>query len=143
MNTKSALILASVLSIQGCAATIPRIDKSMPVPAARIKIAESAAENRATVVVVRNNSFAGGGVGYELVLDGKPAAKIGSGEFTTFLVEPGQHLLEVRHPSQSLGAIGDSKSIDAKDRAAYYFYIASDLGQIKLIQTTGSALGAP
>jgi hypothetical protein len=130
------------MAVGGCATTTPTLAASKPVSTDRVLAFGSPIERSARLVVVRDQAFAGSLVAYDLLVDGTLAAKARTGEMVTFFVLPGERILEVRHPSPRLGAIGDSDTVRAEEGRDYYFRINSDLGQIRLLRTTAESLGA-
>jgi hypothetical protein len=133
---------ALIISASGCATTTPTLAASKSVSADRILAFGSPAGNSARLVVVRDRAFAGSIINYHLLVDGTLAAKVGGGEVVTLFVDPGERILEVRHPSATMGAVGDSDTVRAEDGVACYFRINSDLGQIRLLRTTAESVGA-
>lgn len=93
------------------------------------------------MTVVRDKAFAGSLVAYQVLIDGTVAAKLRSGEMVTLYVGAGDRIIEVRHPSPSIGAIGDSETVRAEAGTSYYFRVNSDLGQIRLLRTTAESMG--
>ena len=133
--------LAVAVLASGCANITPRMQSLPPSPSDRVAAFRVPTEGAAEVHVMRPSSFAGVAINYQLSLDGQLAAAIGSGERVTLYVPPGEHLLELRHPSQILGATGDSASFTAVREGRYYFVINSDIGSMRLLRTTAGAVG--
>lgn len=135
--TLRILVLVFVSSLSsGCATTVPKMADLTPVADDRRFSNQTPADGNVVVIVLRDKAFAGGGVNYRLLIDGKLAAKVAAGEFVVLYVSPGEHVIEVRHPSALLGAIGDSSTLRAEANVKYFYRINSDLGQIRLLRTT-------
>jgi hypothetical protein len=92
------------------------------------------------VTIARDKSFAGSAVDYRIFLDGRLSAQLAWGEYVVFGVLPGERVIEVRHPSALVGAIGDSATLRADPKGRYFYRINSDLGQIRLLRTTEESL---
>lgn len=139
--TSSRLALAALLSscLAACS-TVPTIDSSRQITADRQLALQAPVADGASVIVLRDRSFSGSLVNYRLLVDGKVAAELGTGEYVTLHVPAGECLLEVRHPSATLGAIGDSQTLRADARARYYYRVNSDIGQIRLLRTTEESI---
>lgn len=139
----AAAIIAAAL-VSGCATTAPMLSELRPAPPTReYAFRTPKAGNDAMLTVLRDSAFAGSAVAYHLIVNGELAARIRAGEFVRLYVPSGDVVIEVRHPSAHFGAIGDSASLTAEPRGRYFYRINSDLGQIKLLRTTASSVGAP
>lgn len=133
--------VAAALLASGCANVTPRMQSLPQSPSDRLGAFRSPTEGSAEVHVMRPMTFVGIAINHQLSLDGQLVAAIGSGERVTLYVPPGEHLLELRHPSQILGATGDSASFTATSGGRYFFVINSDLGSMRLLRTTAGAVG--
>lgn len=142
---RASLVLAVLVLVtgSGCATSVPTMSELRLVPAARtFAAAQSRSPGAATITVMRDKAFAGGAVDYQLLLDGELIARIGRGEYVVALAEPGERVLEVRHPAETWGTPGDSQSWRLEPAGDYYFRINSDVGLMRLVRTTrSSALG--
>lgn len=137
----AAVIAVAGSLLGGCATTTPTIAESKAAPPDRILAFASPEAGDVRLIIVRDNAFAGGAVAYQVVIDGTVSAKLRAGETATFHVRAGDRILEVRHPSSTLGAIGDSETVHTEAGSSYYFRINSDLGQIRLLRTTPESMG--
>jgi hypothetical protein len=144
MKLRRLLVATIVLagsSLAGCATTTPTIAQSKSVPSDRVLAFNSPDSGNVRLTIVRDKAFAGSAVAYQILIDGTVSAKLRAGEMATFYVGTGDRILEVRHPSSIVGAIGDSETIHAEAGNSYYFRINSDLGQIRLVRTTAESMG--
>jgi len=137
----AAVVVVAALSLAGCATTTPTISESKSAPSDRILAFASADAGDVRLIVVRDKAFAGSAVAYQVLIDGTVSAKLRAGEMATFHVHAGDRILEVRHPSATFGAIGDSDAIRTEAGSSYYSRINSDLGQIRLLRTTAESMG--
>lgn len=115
--------------LSGCAATSPTLHDEQPV--AKQYMPPTGA---ATVTVMRDRGFAGGGVPLHILLNGQLAAKLWIGQDVTIGVAAGDNLIEVRTPMPVLQGAGDSVSIAARPGSHYYFRLSA--APIKLLQIT-------
>lgn len=134
-------VLAVLLSASVAAcSTVPTIDTSKQIASDRQLALQAPVPDGASVIVLRDRSFVGSMVNYRLLVDGKVAAELGTGEYVTLHVPPGERLLEVRHPSTLIGAIGDSNTLRAESGTRYYYRVNSDIGQVRLLRTTEDSI---
>ena len=77
---------------------------------------ENPAEN-ARVYVIRDNNFVGWGVSLKVALDDSIIARLRSGEYITFFVEPGFHSLGISEPTIT---------VPFEKKNTYYFLISAD-----------------
>jgi hypothetical protein len=139
---RSALAMLVTANLVGCATTLPTIEASIPVPASRVLAFNAAGVGNATLTIVRDKSFAGSAVDYLLLIDGVLAARIGYGEYVALHIPAGERIIELRHPSPLVGAVGDSATLRVDPGARYYYRINSDVGQLRLLRTTAESIGS-
>lgn len=132
----------AVFALAGCATTLPTLQSTKPVPIERLTVTPSPGAETASITIVRDSAFAGSLVNYRILIDGIVMARIAAGEFVALSVPAGDRIIEVRHPSESLGAAGDAQTVHVEKGSNLYFRINSDLGQIKLLPTTAASVGA-
>lgn len=135
MRSKILLLCIAAL-FAGCATTLPAISDLKPIPEDRRFAGRAPVEGGATLTVLRDKSFAGSAVDYRIFVDGQLSAQLAWGEFVLLHIASGERVIEVRHPSALLGAIGDSATLRAEAAGKYFYRINSDLGQIRLLRTT-------
>ncbi|MBU2538120.1 MAG: DUF2846 domain-containing protein [Proteobacteria bacterium] len=138
------LILTIVaLSVVGCATTVPTMAELQPVPENRVFANQLQTEGNAELAVLRDKSFSGSAVDYRLFVDGKLSAQLAWGEFVIMSLPAGERIIEIRHPSPLVGAIGDSATLRAEPNVTYYYRVNSDSGQIRLLRTTAESAMTP
>lgn len=124
----------------GCATTAPKLSELQKIPSEREFAYQIPQPGTASITILRDKAFAGSAVAYKLLVDGTLSAQIRSGEFILLYIPMGERVIEVRHPSARLGAIGDSATVRANSGERYYYRINSDLGQIRLLRTTEESI---
>ncbi len=96
--TTRLLLIVSTLLLASCATTPTPTATARLVAADRI-LAPSFFQRRSVddveVIVKRDQGFSGSGTGIILHLDGKPIAKLGSGQIARLYLAPGRYLLGV------------------------------------------------
>jgi hypothetical protein len=96
---KSTLFAAAIaIVLSGCATTPTPTSSARPVPSDRVLAPQYFHRHDAgdvEVIVKRDQGFSGGGTGIVLHLDGKPVAKLASGEIVRLYLPPGRYLLGV------------------------------------------------
>jgi hypothetical protein len=102
------IIIAALLVtlLAACSTSPVRPQDAQPVPADRMFITRAPAADDGIVIVVRDEGLAGSGCGIDVLLDGKPAAFIGSGEKATFPAIAGQHMLTMQPSASGLCKFG-------------------------------------
>ncbi len=140
MGRSSLYLLFVGILFTGCATTLPTISELEQVPEERRFAHQTSKEGGAVLTVLRDKAFTGGGVDYRLFVDGKLSAQLAWGEFVVLYVLPGERVIEVRHPSALLGAIGDSTTLRAEPDGKYFYRINSDIGQIRILRTTEDSI---
>ncbi len=70
------------------------------------------------------------------------SCQLAVGEFTTLYIDAGERVIEVRHPNEWIGSIGDSNTLRAESDGRYFYRINSDIGQIRLLLTAESSVAA-
>lgn len=118
-----------------CSST-PRQAELTPAAQARVFLLQDKLPGSASVTLLRDKAFWGAGVNYRVLVDGAIAADLGWGEWVSFQLQPGERLIELRHPSPTMGAVGDSATLNAQPNGHYFYRINSELGQMRLLRTT-------
>src|SRR4051812_40319293 len=96
--TSTLLIFAIGVLVSGCATTPTPTSSARPVSTDRLLAPQYFQRHDAgdvEVIVKRDQGFSGIGTGIFLHLDGKPVAKLGSGEIVRLYLRPGRYLLGV------------------------------------------------
>ena len=140
MRTLLASFLFTAL-LTGCATNQPLMSELKPIAKERHFAANVPIEGGASVTLLRDQSFAGSAVDYRILIDGRLSAQLAWGEFVVMHVPSGERVIELRHPSATLGAIGDSTTLRAEPAAKYFYRITSDVGQMRLLRTTAESVG--
>ena len=135
----AAALVAATLG--GCATTVPTTADLQPTPQDRITTHRAKEPDSAMPTILRNKGFVGSAIDWRVLIDGTPAAQIAWGEFAVLYVKPGERIIEVRHPSPTIGMVGDSATLRAESGAAYCYRINADDGVVKLLRTTSEAVG--
>ena len=130
------LIFAAFAVVGGCATVVPTLSDSKPIPKAQVFANAAQAPGAGTVTVLRDRALSGSALRYRLLIDGKLSAKIAIGEFVTFYLPPGEHLVELRNPIPRGGPFGDSLILQVTPGAEYFFRVVSDAEQMRLLRTT-------
>ena len=141
MFKRFSLLAAVVLA--GCASTVPTTAELKPTPDARLFDNKTAQADSAKLTILRDRGFAGSAIDWRVLIDGKLSAQIAWGEFAVLYIPPGERVIEVRHPSPTIGVIGDSSTLRAERSGAYFYRINADVGIVKLLRTTSEAIGQP
>ncbi|PMY44577.1 MULTISPECIES: hypothetical protein [Pseudomonas] len=90
------LTAAAIALIAGCSSTPVEPGSAKRVPADRIYAYQTEVAGGATLVISRDNGFwASGGCFATLLIDGKKAARIDTGEVAKFQVKPGRHIVGI------------------------------------------------
>lgn len=136
------LLLIALFSTMaaGCATTIPTMAELQPTPAERVFANQTRVEGNAELNILRDKAFSGSAIDYRLFVDGRLSAQLAMGEFVILSIPAGERVIEVRHPSSVIGAVGDSATLRAEPNAQYYYRVNSDFGQIRLLRTTADSV---
>lgn len=140
MKTCLAALLLVVLT--GCATTVPTTADLIPTPPDRITANKAKQPDSATITILRDKAFVASAIDWRILVDGALSAQVAWGEFAVLYLKPGERVIEVRHPSPTIGMIGDSTTLRAEPGAAYFYRINADVGMVKLLRTTSEAIGA-
>ncbi|CAI8936590.1 hypothetical protein [Pseudomonas chlororaphis] len=90
------LTAAAIALISGCSSTPVKPGTAKRVPADRIYAYQAEVSGGATLVISRDNGFwASGGCFATLLIDGRKAARINTGEIAKFHVKPGRHIVGI------------------------------------------------
>jgi len=134
------IVLANILA--GCATSnYPPVSEFKPTPQERLFATHESSGNEAIVTVLRVAIMPGSLMNYHLLVDGKLAAKIGNGEFADLYVKPGERIIEIRHPHETMGFLGNSVALNAEPNERYFYYLHLNAGQLVLMRTTGESVG--
>ncbi len=90
-----AAALAAALFVSGCATEPVKASKAALVPADRVYAYGQEAPGAATVIIVRDSGFTGGGASHTIKVDGVEAATLEAGERATLYLPPGDHVFGV------------------------------------------------
>ena len=90
---KGLIAAALVCVLTGCATVETRLPDAVPVPQERVLLAPT--QGDASITVVRDTGFLGGGCFFALYVNKQLAARMGPEEKLTFAVQPGEVLLGV------------------------------------------------
>lgn len=89
----AAAAAVAVAVLAGCGTTPIPSSQADRVPAARLKAFQDPKAGSAVMVVTRDKGvFAGGGCYTAILIDGKVAARLGTGETATFYLTEGRHI---------------------------------------------------
>lgn len=101
---KKLLLVLAVVGMAGCSTSPVTAEKAKAVPKDRILL-ES--QGNSTIIITRDNGwFAGGGCFVSALIDGKPFARIGTGETTSIKVQDGRHILAITGDKDGKGLCG-------------------------------------
>lgn len=104
---RAAFLIATVGLISGCATTPVPLTSAKPVPANRLLAFQAPVDGKtATIAVVRDEGFTGGGCFLGLYLNGVLAARMDVSEGARFHVNPGEVLLRVSWDPKGSGLCG-------------------------------------
>jgi hypothetical protein len=114
-RTDVVLLLLSVV-VSACTAAGPIASNPLP----KIEVPEKAAE----VVVIRENSFYGGGKTYRILLDDREIFGINSGEYTRFKVSHGKHSVGVKCNVSFGIPMTDKIDVDLEPKISSYYFLS-------------------
>ena len=100
------ILLAAVTAIliAGCSSTPVDPGSAKRVPAARTFAYQSGVPGGATLVISRDNGFwASGGCFATVLIDGKKAARVNTGETVKFQLKPGRHIVGIAGDDEGNG----------------------------------------
>ncbi|AZE37707.1 hypothetical protein C4K06_4692 [Pseudomonas chlororaphis subsp. aureofaciens] len=90
------LTTAAIALIAGCSSTPVEPGSAKRVPTDRIYAYQTEVADGTTLIISRDNGFwASGGCFATLLIDGKKAARIDTGEVAKFQVKPGRHIVGI------------------------------------------------
>jgi len=90
------LATAIAVSIVGCTSTPVESGSAKRVPADRMFAYQTSIPGGATLVISRDNGFwASGGCLVAVLIDGRKAARIDTGEMIKFQLKPGRHIVGI------------------------------------------------
>lgn len=109
----------AVALLAGCGTTPVSSRDAKPVPPSRILGYQSSVKDGGTVVVVRDNGWtAGGGCYVAVLVDGRVAARVGTGEMVRLQLSPGRHIVGMSGDAEGGGLCGMQIGQPIKETAA-------------------------
>ncbi|AMB86659.1 hypothetical protein AWM79_15640 [Pseudomonas agarici] len=98
------LLTAAIVLLAGCSSTPVETSSAKQVPAERIYAYQAEVPGGAILVISRDKGFwASGGCFATLLIDGKKAARINTGEVVKFQVKPGRHIVGIAGDDEGSG----------------------------------------
>jgi len=98
------LAVATTALITGCTSKPIDPAKAMPVPHQRLYSHQVELEPGAKLVITRDSGYwASGGCIAQVLIDGKKAARMDTGEVATFEVKPGRHFIGIDGDDEGSG----------------------------------------
>jgi len=97
----------AVALMAGCGTTPVSSKDAKPVPSDRVLGYQSSIKDGGTVVVTRDNGWtAGGGCYVSVLIDGRVAARVGTGEVVRLQLAPGRHIVGMSGDADGGGLCG-------------------------------------
>ncbi|VVM63374.1 hypothetical protein PS645_01384 [Pseudomonas fluorescens] len=130
-----AFTLAALVS--GCSSTPVDQSTAKKVPAARTLAYQANVPGGATLIISRDNGFwASGGCMATVLVDGKKAARIDTGEVVRFEVKPGRHIVGIAGDDNGKGLCAMQIGQPVKE-------IATDVaaGEVQRFRISGTQSG--
>lgn len=94
-------------ALSGCATSPIPAEQATPVPRERITFSPVSSSDNARITITRDDGWvAGGGCFVAVLIDGKLAARIGTGERVEFSLPPGRHIVGMSGDPQGRGLCG-------------------------------------
>lgn len=115
------ILLASLLAslLAGCSSTPVDPARAAQVPQSRTYALQERVPGGATIVISRDNGFwASGGCLATILIDGKKAARIDTGEVARFQVSPGRHIVGIGGDEDGSGLCAMQIGQPVKETAA-------------------------
>ena len=131
----TALTLAALVA--GCSSTPVDQSSAKKVPAARTLAYQANVPGGATLIISRDNGFwASGGCMATVLVDGKKAARIDTGEIVRFELKPGRHIV-------GIAGDDDGKGLCAMQIGQPVKEIATDVaaGEVQKFRISGTQNG--
>lgn len=126
-------VLALAGALAGCSTTPVPFDQARPTPSDRVlAFGKKPSAPYGTIIVARDTGFIAGGCFVSVHIDGKPAARIDTGEVVKLYVTAGDHLVGLGADQQGKGMCDWGGSL--KEQTA----ILRD-GQVKRFRIGGDA----
>ncbi|WP_440091967.1 hypothetical protein ACTACL_18920 [Pseudomonas syringae] len=98
------LATAVAVSIAGCSSTPVESESAKRVPADRTFAYQASVSGGATLIISRDNGFwASGGCFVTVLIDGKKAARVNTGEMAKFQLKPGRHIVGIAGDEEGRG----------------------------------------
>ncbi|WP_032699236.1 hypothetical protein [Pseudomonas syringae] len=98
------LATAIAVSIVGCSSTPVESGSAKRVPADRTFAYQASVPSGAILIISRDNGFwASGGCFVTVLIDGKKAARVDTGEMAKFHLEPGRHIVGIAGDEEGNG----------------------------------------
>ncbi|MBP3999913.1 hypothetical protein [Pseudomonas koreensis] len=112
-----AALAGSMLA--GCSTSPISADKAKQVPAERVIANHKPISNGAVLAITRDTGwFAGGGCYAGILVDGRLAARIGTGETVRLFVQPGRHIVGISGDPDGSGLCGMQIGQPVKESAS-------------------------
>lgn len=128
------LATAIAVSIVGCSSTPVESGSAKRVPADRTFAYQASIPGGATLVISRDNGFwASGGCLVTVLIDGKKAAKIDTGEMIKFQLKPGRHIVGIAGDEDGNGLCSMQIGQPVKESATEL--VAGDLQKFRISGT--------
>ena len=107
------LLLLLMSYINGCATAPISISEAKQTPPDRVLAFQSPTSDKtATLTMIRDEGFLGGGCYYAVSIDGMLAARLDPGEIVMFYMEPGEILMRYGRDPQGKGLCGPLEGMD-------------------------------
>lgn len=137
-RTFATLIVASAAGLlAGCSSTPVDSASAKPVPADRTFAFQQDVPGGAMLVVSRDNGFwASGGCYATVLIDGKKAARINTGESVTLKVKPGRHIVGISGDEEGNGVCAFQVGQPLKETASEL-----SAGEIQKFRISGTQNG--
>ncbi|WP_122709336.1 hypothetical protein [Pseudomonas viridiflava] len=98
------LATAVAVSIAGCSSTPVESGSAKRVPADRTFAYQASVPGGATLIIGRDSGFwASGGCFVTVLIDGKKAARVNTGEMAKFQLKPGRHIVGISGDEEGSG----------------------------------------
>ena len=129
LKTTAAAVLVALLT--GCSTSAVSFDQAKPVPGDRVMAyGKKPAGPYGTIQVSRDTGFVGGGCFVAIHVDGRPVARIDTGEAVSLFVPAGDHLVGLGADERGSGLCSFSGSL--KEQSA-----TLKAGQVKRFRIGG------
>src|SRR5450759_1981928 len=107
------LLLLLMFCANGCATAPIAISEAKQAPPDRVLAFQTPTNNKsATLTMIRDEGFLGGGCYYAVYINKFLAARLNPSEFARFYLEPGEILIRYGRDPQGQGLCGSFESMD-------------------------------